>query len=198
MWAACRLAESSPVKDQERASLESLVLAAYIQKATALIGRRRRVGGNQFRHAMATFAILVDYHYTDAVLLKASVIHDLFEDIPSTDRDSIREIDADGPAVVDLVLEVTRHQDTPKPEYLARLRDHGSESARSLKVADRISNLTDLHQSVFTRAFVARYLEETQTYVFPMAKAVNSHMAREIADLLQRRSDELLSEPGEA
>jgi hypothetical protein len=122
MWAACRLAESSPVKDQERASLESLVLAAYIQKATALIGRRRRVGGNQFRHAMATFAILVDYHYTDAVLLKASVIHDLFEDIPSTDRDSIREIDADGPAVVDLVLEVTRHQDTPKPEYLARLR----------------------------------------------------------------------------
>lgn len=186
------------MKDQERASLESLVLAAYIQKATALIGRRRRVGGNQFRHAMATFAILVDYHYTDAVLLKSSVIHDLFEDIPSTNRDSIRMIDADGPAVVDLVLEVTRHHDTPKPEYLARLRDHGSEAARTLKVADRISNLTDLHQTVFPRDFVAGYLEETQTYVSPMANAVNSDMAREIAYLLKRRGDELLSEPEEA
>lgn len=186
------------MKDHERASLESLVLEPYIQKATALIGRSRRVGGNQFRHAMATLAILVDYHYTDAVLLKASLIHDLFEDIPSTSQDSIRKIDADGPAVVDLVLEVTRHHDSPKPEYLARLRDHGSKAARTLKVADRISNLTDLHQTVFTRAFVARYLEETQTYVLPMANAVNSHMTSEIAYLLQRRSDELLSEPEEA
>lgn len=187
--------ESASVQDPERASLESLVLAAYIQKATALIGRSRRVGGNQFRHAMATFAILVDYHYTDAVLLKASVLHDLFEDVPSTNRDSIRTIDADGPAVVDLVLEVTRHHDTPKPEYLAKLRDHGSVAARTLKVADRISNLTDLHQTVFTRAFVARYMAETQTYVFPMAKAVNGNMATEVAYLLQRRSDELQPEP---
>lgn len=182
------------MKDDERASLESLVLAPYIQKATALIGRSRRVGGNQFRHAMATFAILVDYHYTDAVLLKASVVHDLFEDIPGTNQDSIRRIDADGPAVVDLVLEVTRHHDMPKPEYLERLRDHGSEAARTLKVADRISNLTDLHQTVFSRDFVARYLKETQTYVFPMASAVNRHMATEIAYLLQRRSDELQSQ----
>ena len=186
------------MQDQERASLESLVLAAYIQKATALIGLSRRVGGNQFRHAMATFAILVDYHYTDAVLLKASVLHDLFEDVPGTNRDSISEIDADGPAVVDLVLEVTRHHDTPKPEYLAKLRDHGSEAARTLKAADRISNLTDLHQTGFPRAFVARYLQETHTYVLPMANAVNKDMASEIVYLLQRRSDELLPEPEEA
>ena len=81
--------------------------------------------------------------------------------IPGTNQDSIRKIDADGPAVVDLVLDVTQHHDTPKPEYLARLRHHGSDAARTLKVADRISNITDLYQTVFTRAFVARYLEET-------------------------------------
>jgi GTP pyrophosphokinase len=182
------------MEDRERASLESLVLAPYIQKATALIGRSRRVGGNQFRHAMATLAILIDYHYTNPVLLKAAVIHDLFEEVPGTERSSIRRLDADGRAVVDLVLEVTRQPDSPKPEFLARLRDRGSEAARILKVADRISNLTDLHETVFTRAFVARYLEETQTYVQPMARAVNRDMAAEVAYLLERRRKKLLSE----
>ena len=70
------------MRDSERRKLAKLVLAPYIQKATALIGKKRRVGGNQFRHAMATMAILVDYHYTGAVLLKAALIHDLFEDVP--------------------------------------------------------------------------------------------------------------------
>jgi len=31
-----------------------------------------------FRHQMSTMAILLDYKIDDAVLLKASVIHDLF------------------------------------------------------------------------------------------------------------------------
>jgi len=62
-------------------TLSEMVLAPWIQKATALIGAPRRVGGNQFRHAMATFAILLDYKFLDPVLLKASIIHDLIEDI---------------------------------------------------------------------------------------------------------------------
>ena len=57
-----------------------MVLAPYIQKSTALRGKYRFVGGNQFRHALGTFAILLDYHYMDPVLLKASIIHDVFED----------------------------------------------------------------------------------------------------------------------
>jgi len=65
--------------------LKNLVLAPYILKATALIGKQRNVGGNQFRHAMATFAILLDYKlFDDPILLKAAVIHDLIEDVPET------------------------------------------------------------------------------------------------------------------
>ncbi len=67
--------------------LKNLVLAPYIIKATALIGIKRGVGGNQFRHAMATMAILLDYKlFDDYVLLKATVIDDLFEDVPSTNE----------------------------------------------------------------------------------------------------------------
>ena len=175
------------MEDSERQELTRLTLAPYIQKATALIGCERRVGGNQFRHAMATLAILLDYHYTDAVLLKASLLHDLLEEVPDTDRAEIRGLDEDGDAVLALVDEVTRVEGEPKPEYLRRLRDHGSWRAKVLKVADRLSNLTDLNTSVFADAFVQRYLDETVEFVFPVATEVNDDMAVEARDLVERR-----------
>ena len=77
-----------------------MVIAPYLQKATALRGVKRYVGGNQFRHALATFAILIDYHYVDSVLIKASVIHDLIEDVKCTSYEEIRSLDADGQKVL--------------------------------------------------------------------------------------------------
>ena len=58
----------------------SIRLAPYIVKATALIGVKRRAGSNMFRHQISTMGILLDYKIIDPVLLKAAVIHDLFED----------------------------------------------------------------------------------------------------------------------
>ena len=70
-------------------------------------------------------AILLDYKIVDPVLLKAAVIHDLFEDaptLPGVSETEITRIDADGPAVYALVMEVTiRIVDgvrEPKAEYL--------------------------------------------------------------------------------
>ncbi len=177
---------SNYMEDSERQRLEDLVLAPYIQKATALIGLARRVGGNQFRHAMATFAILLDYHYTDPVLLKASVLHDLFEDFQNANPLEIADIDEDGPAVVRLVNEVSRRAES-RSEYLTRLRDHGTRNAKILKVADRISNLTDLSCDVYPAAKVADHLDETEKYVLPMAEEVNVEMAREMRDLMRRK-----------
>jgi len=163
-----------------------MTLAPYIQKATALIGHRRRVGGNQFRHAMATLAILIDYNEMDPVLLKAAVIHDLVEDVPNTSLADLRRLDADGPAVVDLVLEVTR-SDQSREDYLKRILDRGSRAARVLKVADRISNLTDLNHDIYSLDYIAQRLDETSSYVLPIARMVNANMAVEVADLVQRR-----------
>ena len=163
------------------------MLTPYILKATALRGLARKVGGNQFRHVMATFAILLDYHYSDGILLKASFIHDLFEDRRDTDRAEIAALDSDGPAVVALVEEVTRPPGESKETYLARIRDHGSQRAQILKVADRISNLTDLNTSVFPDDYVGRYIEQSRKFILPIARQVNADMAVEIADLIQRR-----------
>jgi len=52
-----------------------------------------------FRHQVSTLAILLDYKIFDPVLLKASVIHDLFEnasDMPGVTEREIVNIDSDG------------------------------------------------------------------------------------------------------
>jgi (p)ppGpp synthase/HD superfamily hydrolase len=174
-------------------SLTHLTLAPYIVKAMALIGVKRRGGSNMFRHQLSTMAILLDYKVLDPVLLKASVIHDLFEDaasMPGVTEDEIVRIDSDGPAVYALVMEVTirvvQAIREPKSEYLLRIMQRGSSRARVLKLADRISNLTALG-FVHDVAFVRRYLDETKSYILPHAEPVNANMFRELSDLVENR-----------
>jgi len=171
--------------------LAAMVLAPYLQKATALRGVRRYVGGNQFRHAFATLAILIDYHYMDSVLLKASVIHDLIEDVKCTSYDEIRNLDSDGPRVLELVLEVTRKKTETKEEFLRRILLEGSVNARILKCADRISNLTDLHPDIFDREYIKNMIADTKEWVVPMAEQVNRDMLFELEDLIRRREKNL-------
>ena len=182
--------------DLER-SLGRITLAPYIVKAMALIGVRRRGGSNMFRHQISTLAILLDYKVLDPVILKAAVIHDLFEDaraMPGVSQEEITRIDSDGPAVYALVMELTiRTVDgvrEPKSEYLQRIMQTGSGPATLLKLADRISNLTALG-FVHDQAFVERYLDETRTWILPWACAVNADMFRELSDLIENRQQML-------
>ncbi len=183
--------------DLER-TLGGITMAPYIVKAMALIGVRRRSGSNMFRHQISTMGILLDYKIVDPVILKAAVIHDLFENalgLPGVTREEISRIDEDGPAVYDLVMEVTiRIVDgvrEPKAEYLLRVMQTGSPRARTLKLADRISNITALG-FVHDVAFVKRYLRETRSCILPYAAAVSADMFRELSDLVENRS-QLLS-----
>jgi (p)ppGpp synthase/HD superfamily hydrolase len=179
--------------DDFETTLGNIRLAPYIVKAMALVGVRRRAGSNMFRHQINTMGILIDYKVIDAVLLKAAVIHDLFEDaatMPGVSREEITRIDSDGPAVYELVMEVTIRIAggirEPKSEYLLRVMQTGSPRARVLKLADRISNLTALG-FVHDAAFVKRYLQETRTCILPFAQQINRDMFRELSDLLENR-----------
>jgi (p)ppGpp synthase/HD superfamily hydrolase len=173
-------------------SLAQITMAPYIVKAMALIGVRRRAGSNMFRHQIGTLAILLDYKITDPVLLKASVIHDLFGDaptMPGVTETEITRIDSDGPAVYALVMEVTiRYVDgirEPKAQYLRRIMREGSARAKKLKLADRISNLTSLGY-LNDVAFVKRYLAETRACILPYAEDIDPNMFRELSDLVER------------
>jgi (p)ppGpp synthase/HD superfamily hydrolase len=178
-------------------TLAHITLAPYIVKAMALIGIRRWAGSNMFRHQISTMGILLDYKIVDPVLLKAAVIHDLFEDapnMPGVSEEAITRIDADGPDVYALVMEVTIRTAggvrEPKGEYLERIMRTGSSRARVLKLADRISNLTALGY-VHDPDFVKRYLVETRAFILPYAESVNRNMFRELSDLLANREQML-------
>ena len=166
--------------------MKGMHLAPYIQVATSLIGKSREGGGNMFRHQIDTMAVLIDYGYIDSVLLKASVVHDLLEDIPDFNHNILLSIDFESHAVYSLVLEVTRRHGETKPEFLTRIRETGSHNAKVLKVADRISNMISLG-FVNNLEFVERYINETECYLLPVASEVSQYMLMELEDLIKSR-----------
>ena len=170
----------------EMLRLKGTHLAPYIQLATVLIGKTRAGGGNMFRHQLDTMAILVDYGYIDPVLLKAAIVHDVLEDIPDFNHNLLLSIDYESHAVYDLVQEVTRLPEETKAEFLTRVYESGSHNAKVLKVADRISNMITLG-FVNDMAFVSRYTDETERYIFPIAEQVDKSMLRELNSLVQSR-----------
>jgi (p)ppGpp synthase/HD superfamily hydrolase len=161
-------------------------IAPYIQVATLLIGKSREGGGNMFRHQLDTMAILIDYGYIDSVLLKASVVHDLLEDIPDFNHNNLLSIDFESHAVYELVQEVSRINGESKADFLVRIRKTGTQNAKILKVADRISNMISLG-FVNNLDFVSRYIDETEQYVLPIATDVSHYMVIELLDLLKSR-----------
>jgi (p)ppGpp synthase/HD superfamily hydrolase len=170
----------------EMLRLKGTFLAPYMQLATALIGKTREGGGNMFRHQIDTMATLIDYGYIDSVLLKAAVIHDLIEDVPDFNVNLLLSIDFESPEVYDLVMEVTRGAEEPKPEFLTRILQRGSHKAKVLKAADRISNMIALGFVINTE-FIHRYINETILYVYPIAEDVDKAMLSELKSLVNSR-----------
>lgn len=177
---------SKNMDSQQMQTLSGMRLAPYMQLATGLIGKARHAGGNMFRHQMDTLAILIDYGYIDSVLLKASVVHDTVEDIPDFNRNQIINADNEGQAVLDLVLEVTRREDEDKRQFLKRILDTGSQKAKILKCADRISNMISLGY-VTDPKFIERYCDETEFFLLPMSLEVDFNMYQELINLIMTR-----------
>ena len=174
------------MSEQQMQKLSDMRLAPYMQLATGLIGKERHAGGNMFRHQMDTLAILIDYGYIDSVLLKASIVHDTVEDIEGFDKNLIIHADSDGPDVLEIVLEVTRRQNEDKKQFLRRILDYGSQKAKILKCADRISNMISLGY-VTDPEFIERYCDETEYFLLPMALEVDFNMYNELISLLMTR-----------
>lgn len=177
---------SSKMATEQMQQLRDMSLAPYMQLATGLIGKARHAGGNMFRHQMDTLAILIDYGYIDSVLLKASVVHDTVEDIVGFDRNLIINADEEGQQVLDLVLEVTRRDDEDKKQFLRRILDTGSQKAKILKCADRISNMISLGY-VTDPTFIERYCDETEYFLLPMALEIDFNMYQELITLIVTR-----------
>jgi len=171
---------------EEMLRLKGTHFAPYIQLATVLIGKTRSGGGNMFRHQLDTMAILIDYGHIDSVLIKAAIVHDVLEDIPDFNHNLLLSIDYEGHEVYELVQEVTKNPGETKAAFLTRILESGSQNAKILKVADRISNMISLG-FVNDIEFVSRYTTETEQYVFPIAELVDKSMLNELHSLVESR-----------
>lgn len=176
----------SQMENEKMLQLKNILLAPYMQLATSLIGKQRHAGGNMFRHQLDTMTILIDYGYIDSVLLKASCVHDVIEDVPGFDTNKIRSADEDGEEVLRLVLEVTKREGEDKNDFLHRIIVEGSQKAKILKTADRISNMISLGW-VNDPKFINRYCDETEFFVFPIALEVDYNMYQELISLVMTR-----------
>ncbi len=181
-----KTSEITAMESEEMIQLRDIELAPYIQLATALIGKARHAGGNMFRHQIDTMGILINYGYIDSTLLKASVVHDVIEDIPGFDPQRILDIGGDAEDVLKLVMEVTKKEGSTKQEFLRRILVEGSEKAKVLKCADRISNMISLGYVTDTK-FIERYCDETEFYIFPIALEVDYNMYQELISLVMTR-----------
>ena len=83
-------------------------------------------------------------------------------------------------------LEVTKKEGQAKNDYLRGIIEHGSERAKILKCADRISNMTSLG-FVTDPAFIQRYCDETEYFIFPIALEVDYNMYQELISLVITR-----------
>lgn len=174
--------------EDKRIKLATMVTAPYVSLATMLICKGRKSSGNQFRHQVETRAILIDYGYVDSILHKAALTHDLIEDLAGFDVNLLISADSEGPAVYRLVMEVTRREGETKPDFLRRIYETGSNDAKLIKCADRISNMIALGLGLNTeRAFVERYCDETERHILPIARDVDQDMHIELADLICSR-----------
>ncbi len=176
----------SQMDKEHMLQLRGISIAPYMQLGTQLIGKARFAGGNMFRHQIDTLGILIDYGYIDSVLLKASCIHDVVEDIPGFDQNLIRNADEEGEEVLKLVLEVTKRPGQLKNDYLREVLTNASHKAKLLKCADRISNMISLG-FVTSAEFIERYCDETEYFIFPIALEVDFNMYQELINLVMSR-----------
>lgn len=166
--------------------LSQINIAPYIQLGTTLITKSRKAGGNMFRHQMDTYSVLIDYGYIDSILLKASVIHDCIEDLPDFNHNLILNCDDDGEEVLKLVLEVSKQNWESKSDFLKRIITNGSQKAKILKTADRISNMTSLG-FVTDPKFIEKTCNDTEYFLLPIAILVDYNMYQELLKLLETR-----------
>ena len=122
--------------------LKALAFAAHKHKDQ----RRRDVEASPYINHPITLADILcnEAHVTDNEVICAALLHDTVEDTDTTPEELEREF---GPAIRDIVMDVTDDKGLPKAERKQRQIEHAahiSDKAKLVKLADKISNLRDM------------------------------------------------------
>ena len=107
--------------------------------------RKDKAASPYINHPIGLAALLAnDGGVTDARVLAAALLHDTIEDTETTPAELEERF---GPAIKDIVLEVTDDKSLPKAERKQLQVEHAphiSHEAKLVKLADKICNLRDI------------------------------------------------------
>ena len=109
--------------------------------------RRKDASKSPYINHPIDVANLLAYVGADADVIMAGVLHDTVEDTDTSFDELVKEF---GPRVADMVQEVTDDKSLSKVERKQLQIDHAetiSSGAKMIKLADKISNLRDLHDN---------------------------------------------------
>ena len=125
-----------------RLLLKALAFAAHKHKDQ----RRKDVDSSPYiNHPIALANILCNEgRITDVEVICAALLHDTVEDTDTGPGELVQEF---GPAIRDIVMEVTDDKALDKAERKQQQIEHAagiSEQAKLVKLADKISNLRDM------------------------------------------------------
>lgn len=129
----------------------------------------------------------------DVDILIAAVLHDTIEDT-ETDENEITELF--GKKVCDFVLEVTDDKSLPKAERKQKQIEHAphlSDGAKQIKLADKISNITDIMNNPPAGWSKERRLEYIQwgENVVAGLRGANPALEKHFDDLANRARKEI-------
>lgn len=139
-------------------------------------------------HPLAVANVLVQQGVTDVVSIQAALLHDTVEDTNTT-REEL--LNAFGPEVTAVVLEVTDDKSLPFAERKRRQIEHAaelSERAKLVKLGDKICNARD----VAFNPPVAWSLERRRAYIEWTRQVVDG--CRGVNQGLERLFDEITHE----
>lgn len=123
---------------------------------------QKRKGGDSIpyiNHPIGVTKLLIDSGETDNDLIIAAILHDTIEDTNTSPKEILRLF---GEKILNIVLEVSDDKNLPKEIRKQLQVNHASslsDSAKKLKLADKICNVIDIIQDAPTDWDINRKIE---------------------------------------
>jgi len=168
----------------------SLVMFAYRLAKYGHREQQRDGGERYFEHPWRVAAFLVEeLGVSDCDVIIAAFLHDLLEDSFLLTIEDVRRVF--GPRVSGFVRILTK-EDGEGAGYFTRIACAENE-VRLIKISDRRDNLRTM--GVWPADRQRRYIEETRTFVIPIAEQTTPPLAGELEELCRRTEDRLAQGP---
>jgi len=166
------------------------VRRAYDVARTAHSDQTRDEGSPYIVHPVRVALSLVDeLAVFSPRLICSALLHDVIEDSDVTRDDVARMFDE---SIAEIVWLLTKLEDVPLRDYLARIEAAAHTGAPIVKLCDRLDNLRSVIDTPRLEK-KRRYIRTTEEYYLPLASRTNRYLHDELSRCLQQARDQVLT-----